>query len=351
MAVAVIILDWYRFAQAMRYGRRQVWYCLPYDGSWCKDMEDVLNIAQDHKLCTKGLCLVMGIGHNRFQSIRHTSIKGVIPRHKAVGEKSNHSIKTNDPRMIHLKNHFEYLHKLAEDRAVKVMKTVVDGERGRTNCMDTEGKVYLPIHMGYRNCYYHYMELLGYKITVGPNGSLTLDKEDASNANGKPDFVPFSTYWTKWKTLYPCMKVSCPAEDICSYCYTFSNKHQILSSQQSAMQQQQEITHVVDCNDEKELDEMMNNLSLDTPGAARTEIEEAKEILIRDCARHIDMAWAQRLLYQRLEEAAVCNARDGVKHSMQRYTFTCDFGQNMQCPCYNSKQPSCTFLVYCCISP
>jgi hypothetical protein len=219
----------------MRYGRGQVWYCLLYDGSWCKDMEDVLNIAQGHKLCTKGLCSVMGIGHNRFQSIRHASIKGVIPRHKAVGKKSNHAIKTDDPRMIHFKNHFEYLHKLAEDRAVKVIKTMVDGERGRTNRMDTEGNVYLPIHMGYRNCYYRYMESLGYKVTVGPNGTLTLDEEDAANANGEPDFVPFSTYWTKWKTLYPHMKVSHPAEDICSYCYTFSNKHRILSSQQSAM--------------------------------------------------------------------------------------------------------------------
>jgi hypothetical protein len=32
--------------------------------------------------------------------------------------------------MIHLKNHFKYLHKLAEDRAVKVIQTVVDGEGG-----------------------------------------------------------------------------------------------------------------------------------------------------------------------------------------------------------------------------
>jgi hypothetical protein len=181
-------------------------------------MEDVLNIAQGHKLCTKGLCSVMGIGHNRFQSIWHASIKGIISPHKAVEKKSNHAIKTDDRCMIHLKNHFKYLHKLAEDRAVKVMKTVVDGERGCTNHMDTEGNVYLPIHMGYRNCYYRYiMELLGYKITVGPNGSLTVDEEDAANANGEPDFVPFSTYWTKWKTLYPHMKVSRPAEDICSY--------------------------------------------------------------------------------------------------------------------------------------
>jgi hypothetical protein len=42
------------------------------------------------------------------------------------------------------------------------------------------------------------MESLGYKVTVGPNGTLMLDEEDAANANGEPDFVPFSTYWTKW---------------------------------------------------------------------------------------------------------------------------------------------------------
>ncbi len=338
-----IILDWYRFAEAMRYGRRQVWYCLPYDGTWCEDMEDVLNTARGHKLCTKGLCLVMGIRNERFQSIRHASIKGIIPPHKAVGKRGNRAIKNDDPRMIHLKDNFKYLHKLAEDRAVKVTKTAVDGEGGHANRMDTEGNVYLPIHMGYRNRYYLYMELLGYKVTVGPHRSLTVDKEDAANANCEQDFVTFSTYWSKWKILYPHMKVSRPAEDICSYCYTFANKHRILSSRQSAMQQQQETTHAVDCNDENEFDEMMKNLSLDTPGAACTEIEEAKEILIRDCARHINMARAQRLLYQRLEEAAVGNARDGVEHNKQRYTLTCDFGQIMQCPCYNSKQPGCTY--------
>ncbi len=41
--------------------------------------------------------------------------------------------------MIHLKNHFEYLHKLVEDRAVKVIKTVVDGERGAPNTRTLRG--------------------------------------------------------------------------------------------------------------------------------------------------------------------------------------------------------------------
>ena len=55
------------------------------------------------------------------------------------------------------------------------------------------------------------------------------------------------------------------------------------------------------------------------------------------------MARAQRLLYQRLEKTAVDDAKDAVEHTKRWYTLTCDFGQNMQCPCYNSNQPGCIY--------
>ena len=128
--------------------------------------------------------------------------------------------------MMYLKKHFEYLHRVAKDRAVKEIKTVVDGEGGRANCMDTKGNVYLPIHMVYRNCYYRCMESLGYTVTVCLNGTLTVVEENpTTNTNDEEqrDYVTFPTYWSKWKTLYPHMKVSRPAEDIC-----------ILTSRQSA---------------------------------------------------------------------------------------------------------------------
>jgi hypothetical protein len=48
-------------------------------------------------------------------------------------------------------------------------------------------------------------------------------------------------------------------------------------------------------------------------------------------------------LYQRLENAAVDDAKDAVEHTKRWYTLTCDFGQNMQCPFYNSNQPGCTY--------
>jgi len=234
---------------------------------------------------------------------------------------------------------------------VKVIKTVVDGEGGHADRMDTEGNVYLPIHMGYRNCYSHYMESLGYTVTVCPNGTLTVVEEDpTTNTNDEEqrDYATFPTYWSKWKTLYPHMKVSRPAEDICGYCYTFANRHCILSSRQSAMQQEQEQQETIlvgDAEDERKLIEMLNRVSLDAPGAACTKIKEAKEILIRECTLHIEMARAQRLLHQRLEKAAVDDAKDAVEHThtKRRYTLTCDFGQNMQCPCYNSNQPGCTY--------
>jgi hypothetical protein len=44
-----------------------------------------------------------------------------------------------------------------------------------------------------------------------------------------------------------------------------------------------------------------------------------------------------------LEKAAVDDARDGVEHTKWRYTLSCDFVQNMQCPCFISKQPGCTY--------
>ena len=96
-----IILDWYRFAEA-RFGRRQIWYCLPYNGTLCTDTGGVLNAARTHKLCMKGLCLVMNIGPTRFQTIQNASINGVISPHKAVGGKSNRAINDDDSRMIHL---------------------------------------------------------------------------------------------------------------------------------------------------------------------------------------------------------------------------------------------------------
>ena len=123
------------------------------------------------------------------------------------------TIKDDDPCMIHLRNHFDYLHQLREVRATRVIATVVDGERGLANSEDTNGNTYLPISMGFHNWYYRYMESHEYKVTVGPNETLTAECADRI----KESCVAFSTYYTKWKMDYPSLKVSRPDEDIRYY--------------------------------------------------------------------------------------------------------------------------------------
>ena len=71
-----IIMDWYRYSQAARVGRKYVWYCLPYDVNWCFDSDDyddndvavIVEAAKEVKLCTSGMRSVMNIGTWRFQS-------------------------------------------------------------------------------------------------------------------------------------------------------------------------------------------------------------------------------------------------------------------------------------------
>ena len=50
-------------------------------------------------------------------SIQSAAFHGVMPCHKGAGKQSDVIIKNDDPRMIHLQNHFNYLNKLSLTRS------------------------------------------------------------------------------------------------------------------------------------------------------------------------------------------------------------------------------------------
>ncbi len=345
-----IVLEWYTYAIAARIDamiscRKPLRFCLPYNATLNTDI-DCLRASQKHRLCLLGMRSLLGIGDFRYRSIRAAVSIGVMPRHKGAGKKSNMTIKHDDPHMIHLRNHFDYLHMLGEVRATKVIATVVDGAHGLANPQDTDRNIYLPISMGYRNYYNRYMGSLGYKVTVGTNGSLKAD-----GADGTENAVALSTYYTKWKADYPSLKVSRPAQDICYYCYTFGNKHKILSNDTKNTRpadgegdiNDEEVIDFDDNENIRELAKILDNTHLDKLDSASSKVEEAKEFLIKECSDHIDMARMQRFLYQSMEAAAVSDAKNGIEYSKRRTTLTVDFGQNIQVPCYNSEQPGCTY--------
>ncbi len=96
--------------------------------------------------------------------------------------------------------------------------------------------------------------------------------------------------------------------------------------------------------DVKDLVNLLNNTKLDKPAeSASAKVEEAKEIFNLECSKHIDMARAQRFLYQSLEAAAVCNVKNGVEYLKRKTILTVDFGQTIQVLCYNSEQPGCLY--------
>jgi hypothetical protein len=72
----------------------------------------------------------------------------------------------------------------------------------------------------------------------------------------------------------------------------------------------------------RELVEILDNIHLDKLDSASSKVEEAKELLIIECSKHIDMARTQRFLYQSLVAAAVSDAKNGVEYSKRRSTLT-----------------------------
>jgi hypothetical protein len=124
--------------------------------------------------------------------------------------------------------------------------------------------------------------------------------------------------------------VSRPAEDICYYCYTFANKHKILSNNtkntrpadgEGDINNEEMIDSDAD-ESVRELVKILDNIHLDKLDSASSKVEEAKELLIIECSKHIDMARTQRFLYQSLEAATVSEAKNGVEYSKRRSTLT-----------------------------
>ena len=62
------------------------------------------------------------------------------------------------------------------------------------------------------------------------SGAFILGEREDGEAVDSGDFVTFPTYYYKWKTSFPKLKVSNPIKDICAYCYAFANRHKYLAN-------------------------------------------------------------------------------------------------------------------------
>ncbi len=72
-------------------------------------------------------------------------------------------------------------------------------------------------------------------------------------------------------------------------------------------------------------------------------MDKERELMLLQASAHIKMARAQRALYQAKAADAVADATARKEHSVRRYTFVVDYGQNMELPVYDKEQPGCTY--------
>jgi hypothetical protein len=218
----MIIFEWYKYLSYVkkRGQGRLHYYRLPYidDGT-----EGVPETVRNHIVCTWGLQLIMSYGRTSFgRIVKAATYSSVLPRHKSTGKSNYNSIESDHQRLEPLVRHLEYLKSLGEVQATRVVSTLVDRMVNHCNCKDettSRNVTYLPISMGYRQCYRRYMALLGYRAETTNTGAFNISRDDGGDINNG-EFVSYTTYYYKWRRDYPNLKVSRPVEDICNLCYT-----------------------------------------------------------------------------------------------------------------------------------
>mmetsp|Transcript_30326 Transcript_30326/g.63364 ORF Transcript_30326/g.63364 Transcript_30326/m.63364 type:complete len:379 (-) Transcript_30326:274-1410(-) len=221
-----LMIEWYRYAKAYPDKRDKLWYFLPYDATNLLATGVDPSPLYDAKVCSDALHALMRVGTTRKSAIlRSYNTTGVAKSHGNKGKST--AIKEDDPRMGPIREHFNELLKLGEDRPTRLISAKVDGTMQRVTRDNEDDSVYLPKSDGFRPCYYRYMSDCGYKCEPQNNGTVTVMPIEGDN---QLPHVVLQTYYNIWQRDYPKLKVSKLAEDICDLCTKFANRHAFLAN-------------------------------------------------------------------------------------------------------------------------
>ncbi len=176
---------------------------------------------------------------------------------------------------------------------------------------------------------------------------MVVTAEEGKEADPGEYVVSFPTYYNMWKRDFKNLKVSRPAEDICKDCYVFANRHRHLAQHIVRQRIGEDVSDSDDDSssevNDAEVAERRTTVDLSSADAASNEAQEERELMLMQAAKHVEMARAQRALYQAKVANAVAYATAGKDHAERGYTFVVDYGQNMELPVYNNEQPGITY--------
>ena len=159
---------------------------------------------------------------------------------------------------------------------------------------------YLPISMGYRQCYRRYMASLGYTAETDGAGAWSVTRDDGGPIDSG-EYVSYTTYYAKWLQDYPNLKVSRPVQDICNHCYIYAHRHKFYADhtmrcagRDDDYDDDEEEDDADDSlgpdNDpevREELARLTNSVDMTDPDTAYQKVVEQREQMMLDAAEHI----------------------------------------------------------------
>jgi len=227
----MMVMGWWRYATNNGDRGSTHWYLLPFDatpGPLFNPSKETVEKILRHRVCAPTFMQVLQRKRSFMESIRQQALScGVPKQHGNIGKKGK---RIDDEHELYenVKNTFEEVIPFATVRATRaVAKLVRDEERVMVNRDDDEDDVrYLPPHMGLCPLYARYMKKLDYRLVPLGNGNTTPEWR----GNGVPrKYFSLTTFRNIWEREYSWLKVSGRAEDICSECFMFANRHKFLA--------------------------------------------------------------------------------------------------------------------------
>jgi hypothetical protein len=339
-------------------------------------------------ICRDALMDILGLGKATWTTCLTHATKNTLPAYKLKGKKSNMKQRWDEMFFDSLVQHFEDLRKEAGPIATRFVRE----RTGETTTRDdAEGVEYLAPDFSKRQCYYKYCATRGVNVTANNKGTLSFEAIDGMTRLPTPSWSAYHTFWMK---EYATLRVSRPAEDICSYCYVFHNRFRYKQPQTRSPPTEEDpvveddgddddavtddeappsssrATHPFptilpislssdeDDNDDEDHEEENDNQVL--VGGGQEVVEEQQVVVlveeedideetqqsekaIMDAAEHVKKARAQRLLVNEKMAKAKEDALANTIHSDRINTLIVDYGQNMQLPSFGTSQPGDTY--------
>ena len=300
------------------------------------------HLLSDVRVCANAIGTLLDWGKCRWKSVRDHVANNTIPHHGNKGkEKTNTKLSADVYDDLH--RYFHYLHQLAQPRATLFVREMSGS--GLRN--DDEDIKELPTSFSKRGLYARFCNERGYRVSTSPSGVDTLVEDENFDGEKRLPVCRWASFFNFWRKYYPKLRLQRAAKDVCGECFTFRN--QLSKGLISAtLEENQQSTECVPCelfpsensHETTEVAETdMTNLADNQPSE---EVRLRKEKISR-AAYHVAQAAAQRMLANKKINEACEDFQNSVQHSRRRYTFVCDYCQNMQLPYFGKEQPGDTY--------